>query len=383
MSAYLDNGATTPMRPEAIAAMEPYLRGTFANPSGAHRAARDARRAIEDARDIIAEVLGAQPGEIVFTGGGSEADNTAVFGVARRHGGRLLCSRFEHHAVLEPVEHLGGDLVDITPSGLVDLDHLDTLLDSDVGLVSVMAVNNEVGTIQPLPEVVERVRRQAPDALVHTDAVQALCWLDVAELTRGADLVAISGHKFGGPKGCGALVVREGVEIEPLIMGGGQERDRRGGTHNVAGIVALAEAARLTVAGRAETVNRVGALRDRLLSGLFHHIPDLVETGVTGGDRGAKIAGNAHVCIPGIETEALLVLLERQDVFASAASSCASGAMEPSHVLAAMGVERQLAFGSLRLTLGPETTGAEIDCALEVIPAAVEQLRAGAPAVAS
>ncbi|MCP5025997.1 MAG: cysteine desulfurase [Actinomycetia bacterium] len=368
------------MRPEAIAAMEPYLRGTFANPSGAHRAARQARRAIDDARDVVAEAVGAQPGEIVFTGGGSEADNTAVFGVARRHGGRILCSAFEHHAVLEPVEHLGGQLIRVTDRGVLDLDHLDELLDADVRLVSVMAVNNEVGTIQPVPEIVERVRRQAPQALVHTDAVQALCWLDVAELAGGVDLVAISGHKFGGPKGCGALVVGQGVSIEPLIMGGGQERDRRGGTHNVAGIVALAEAARLTVEERVATVTRVGALRDRLVAGLRHQIPDLVETGVVGNDRSHKIAGNAHVCIPGIETEALLVLLERHDVLASAGSSCASGAMEPSHVLAAMGVDRQLAFGSLRLTLGHETADAEIDSALDVIPAAVEQLRVGIPA---
>jgi cysteine desulfurase len=376
------------MRPEAIAAMEPYLRGTFANPSGAHRAARDARRAIDDARDVLAEALGAQPGEIVFTGGGSEADNTAVFGVGRRPNqgdpaGRVLGSAFEHHAVLEPVEHLGGQLIAIDERGLVDLDHLEQLLGPDVALVSVMTVNNEVGTIQPLPEVVDRVRAHAPDAVIHTDAVQALCWVDVASLTAGADLVAISGHKFGGPKGCGALVVREGTQIEPLIMGGGQERDRRGGTHNVAGIVALAEAARLTVAERAETVARVTGLRDRLLEGLHHGIPGLVETGVVGGDHSHKIAGNAHVCIPGIETEALLVLLERHDVFASAASSCASGAMEPSHVLAAMGVDRQLAFGSLRLTLGHESSEAEVASALEVIPAAVDQLRAGAPVAAS
>jgi cysteine desulfurase len=386
--AYLDNAATTPMRPEAIAAMEPYLRGTFANPSGAHRAARDARRAIDDARDVLAETLGAQPGEIVFTGGGSEADNTAVFGVGRRAPvadgpGRLLASAFEHHAVLEPIEHLGGQLIAVDERGLVDLEHLDSLLGPDVALVSVMTVNNEVGTVQPLPEVVDRVRAQAPRAVIHTDAVQALCWVDVASLAAGADLVAISGHKFGGPKGCGVLVVREGTSIEPLIMGGGQERDRRGGTHNVAGIVALAEAARLTVAERDATVARVSALRDRLLQGLHQRIPGLVETGVVDGDRSHKIAGNAHVCIPGIETEALLVLLERHDLFASAASSCASGAMEPSHVLAAMGVDRPLAFGSLRLTLGHESSEAEVDCALDVIPAAVDQLRAAAPRVAS
>jgi cysteine desulfurase len=234
-----------------------------------------------------------------------------------------------------------------------------------------MAANNEVGTIEPLAAVAALVRERAPHALLHTDAVQGAAWLDLPVAAAGCDLLAISAHKFGGPKGVGALVVRDGVDLEPLLLGGGQERDRRSGTHNVAGIVAMAAALTSTVRERAETNERVGALRDRLVDGLMAGVPGLIETV----PRQHKVPGSAHVCIEGIESEALLYLLERGGVYASAASACASGAMEPSHVLAAMGVPKELALGALRLTLGPASTAADVDLALEVIPAAVAQLR--------
>ena len=368
---YFDHAATTPMRPEAIEAMLPFLGERFANPSGSHRAARDARRGLDDARDVVAGILGVAPGGIVFTGCGTEADNTAVLGTIRKRGGRAVCPATEHHAVLHVVEHTGGQVIGVDRSGRVDLDQLDAALDDDVSIVSVMAVNNEVGTIQPLAEVSEVVRRRRPSAVVHTDAVQAACWLDLRELSPHVDLMAISAHKFGGPKGVGVLWVRDGVELEPLLQGGGQERDRRSGTHNVAGIVALAEALRLTDAERTATNERVTALRDRFVDGLLATCPGAVETV----ERSVKIPGSAHVCFEGCENEALLFLLDRAGICASAASSCASGAMEPSHVLAAMGVGRSLAGGAVRFSLGRTSSEDEVDRALAAIPPMIERVR--------
>jgi cysteine desulfurase len=378
MAAYLDHLASTPLRPEVLEAMVPQLREVYANPSGAHRAAREARRAIDEVRDTMAELTGAQPGEVVFTSGGTEADNLAVFGVHDRTGGVVVCSAVEHHAVLEPVLSLGGRLVGVDRRGVLDLDALAEVLDPEVRLVSVMLVNNEVGAIQPLAEVVEVVRRLAPDAVVHTDAIQSPQWLDVASAATGADLVSVSAHKFGGPKGVGALIVRQGVPLAARQLGGGQERERRSGTPDVAGIVGMGVAARLAIDERAATVERVGRLRDRLADGLVATVPGLVETGIEpalAADRSSRVAGCCHVCIDGIDSESLLYLLERSDVFASAASSCASGAMEPSHVLAAMGIDPTLARGSLRLSLGWASTDADVDAALAAVPAAVERLR--------
>jgi len=385
MPAYLDHAASTPMRPEAIEAMLPWLRDHHANPSGAHRPARQARRAVDEARDDVAEALGADPGEIVFTSGGTEADNLAVLGGHDRRGGVLVASAIEHPAVLEPVHSRAGRIVGVDARGVIDLDALVAALDPEVTLVSVMLANNEVGTVQPLDEVADHVRRLAPAATLHTDAVQAMGWLDVVAASAPADLVSISAHKVGGPKGMGALAVRRGTPLAPRQLGGGQERDRRGGTLDVAGIVALATALRLTVEHRTATVARVGVLRDRLATGLLAAVPDAIETAAPDGDRSRLTAGICHLCIPGIESEALLFLLEQGEVYASAGSSCASGAMEPSPVLAAMGVRRELAFGSLRLSLGWCSTADDVDRALEVIPPAVARLRrfARRPAVAA
>jgi cysteine desulfurase len=389
MSAYLDHAASTPMRPEAVDAMLPYLREHYGNPSGAHTMARRARQAIDEARDTMAEVLGAEPRAIVFTGGGTEADNLAVLGVHDRRGGVLIASAVEHHAVHEPVGARGGRFVGVDPSGVIDLEQLRTMLEDarhtgdDVSLVSVMLANNEVGVIQPLTQVGRLVRKHAPDALLHTDAVQAFPWLDVAALARPADLVSVSAHKFGGPKGVGVLVCRERVagQLAARTIGGGQEQERRSGTQNVAAIVGMAVAARLTVAERDATAARVEKLRDRLADGVLASIPDVVETGARRAsdgtvDRSHKVAGSCHVCVSGIESESLLFLLERAEIYASAASSCASGAMEPSHVLAAMGVSRPDAFGSLRLSLGWSSTDADVDAVLAALPPAVERLRA-------
>jgi cysteine desulfurase len=368
---YLDHAATTPMRPEAVQVMLAFLSDRFGNPSGSHRIARDARRAIDEARDRVAGVIGCRPGEVVFTGGGTESDNAAITGSA---GGRRVCPAAEHHAVLHAVERQGGTVVPVDASARVDLDALAQALGPDVAAVSVMAVNNEVGSINDLAAVASVVRARAPGALLHTDAVQAACWLDLRDLWPHVDLLSLSAHKFGGPKGVGVLAVRDGAALEALIVGGGQERDRRSGTHNVAGIVAMAEALADTDAERSEEVARIGALRDRLVSGLVSRLPGVRETV----PPTAKVAGSAHVMFEGVESEALLFLLDQAGVCASAASACASGAMDPSHVLAAMGVERSWAQGALRMSLGRTTTPADVDRALDVLTDAVSTLRSRA-----
>jgi cysteine desulfurase len=372
MTAYLDNAATTPMRPDAVEAMLPFLSERFGNPSGSHAVAREARKALDEAREVVAECLGARPGEVVFTAGGTEADNLAILGHHAVHPGPVVCTAVEHHAVLHACRSLPeARVAPVRPDGVVDLDALAERLDPSVAVVSVMLANNEIGTIQPLADVARAVRAAAPEAVLHTDAVQAFPWVDVAGLAADADLIAVSAHKFGGPKGVGALVVRGGVTIEPIIHGGGQERDRRSGTYNVAGIVGMAVAMEATVAERAETVTRVRTLRDRLADGLLAAVSDATETG----DRANKIAGNCHLSFGGVESEALLVLLDGAGLCASAGSACTSGAVEPSHVLTAMAVPAERAAGSLRLSLGVTTTDADVDLALEVIPPAVERLR--------
>jgi cysteine desulfurase len=372
VGAYLDHAATTPLRPSAVEAMLPWLTGRFGNPSGAHSVARAARAAIEEAREDVAAALGCRPGEVVFTGSGTEADNLAVLGVPGP--GSVLCSAVEHHAVLEPVAARGGRTVAVDRHGRVDLDELATGVGPRTALVSVQLANNEVGTVQPLGDVVRVVRERAPDAVVHTDAVQAAPWLDVATSAAEAGLVSVSAHKLGGPQGIGALVVRDGRRLVPLLRGGGQEAERRSGTHNVAGIVGLAAALREVVATRTETVERVGRLRNRLATDLAAAVPGLVPTG----HPTERVAGSCSFAIEGVESEALLVLLDRAGVCASAASACASGAQQRSHVLAAMGVPDALAAGGLRLSLGWSSTDADVDLALEVVPAAVAQLRRAA-----
>jgi cysteine desulfurase len=370
------------MRPEAVAAMLPFLSESFANPSGGHGAARSAKTALEEARESVAASLGAAPGEVVFTAGGTEADNLAIEGAARaaRAAGApngVVTTAFEHKGVLAACDRLAREgfavrRVAVDADGIVDLDALADAIDESTGVVSVMLVNNEVGTVQPLPAVASIVGERAPRAVLHTDAVQAVPWLDVATEAAPAGLVAISAHKFGGPKGVGALVVRAGVELEPLIEGGGQERGLRAGTVNVAGAVAMATALRVTVETRADDTQRVARLRDRLVAGLVSSVGQCFFNG----DPARKVAGNCHVGFDGVEAETLLVALDRHDVYAAAGSSCSSGATEPSHVLAAMGRSKSDALASIRLSLGYASTRADVDRALDVIPSAVEQLRA-------
>jgi cysteine desulfurase len=376
MGTYLDHAASTPMRAEAIEAMTPYLDHMYANPSGSHRFAREARKALDEARDLVAETLGCKPGEVVFTSGGTEGDNHAILGAVRRLGGVAVCPAAEHHAVLHCVEHVNGVVVRVNNVGTVDLEDLQRVLETateeqPITVVSVMAVNNEVGSITPMRDVARIVRKYAPNAILHTDAVQAACWVDLREITPLVDALSLSAHKFGGPKGVGVTVIKTGKNLEPLIFGGGQERDRRSGTHNVSGIIATAKALEVTDKTRAEESVRVTKLRDRLVDEIRAQVDGVLETV----PREHRVPGVAHICFSGLENEALLFLLDQADVYASAASACASGAMEPSHVLEAMGVERSWSNGALRLSLGHTTTDAEIDLAVSAIVSAVNQLR--------
>lgn len=368
MTAYLDHGATTPLRPAVLAAMEPFLTEHFGNPSGSHSMARRAKQAVEEARDVMADVLACRPSDVIFTGGGTEADNLAILGARRDRA--VVCSAFEHEAVLTATRSVEHRIAACTPSGLVDLDSLAGLLDDTVGVVSVMLVNNEVGTVQPLAEVADLVLARAPRAVLHTDAVAAFPWLDVAALAREASLVSVTAHKFGGPKGVGVLVSRD-VKLAARQIGGGQERGLRSGTLNVAGIVGMAAAARTTADARTATSRRVARLRDRLADGLLESVEGCTETV----DRSSQVAGNCHVRIDGIENESLLFLLDEAGVCAAAGSSCASGALEPSHVLTSMGLSPDQARSSIRFTLGHITTEDEVDLALKAVPDAVARLR--------
>lgn len=369
--------------------MAPFAAVTFANASGSHEAARAARRAVEEARELVASLLGAAPSEVVFTSGGTESDNLAVLGTLAERAPNgtplaMACSSIEHAAVLEParaaarglaqVHGIGAlrvDEVAVSTAGVIDLDALEDALGDDTALVSVMHANNEVGTLQPLAEVARRVRARAPRAALHTDAVQAAAYLDLATTTAGFDLVSISAHKLGGPKGAGALVVRAPSLLAPLQHGGGQEHERRSGTHDVAGIVGLATALAVAAKTAGDERVRVAELRDRLADGLLAGVPGTVESA----PRDEVLPSHCHLRFAGVDQEELLVLLDRGGVYASAGSSCASGALEPSHVLLAMGVAPAEARTAVRFSLGYTTVPGEIDLAVRVVADAVGALR--------
>jgi cysteine desulfurase len=368
MSAYLDHAASSPLRPEALDAMLPWFSERHANPTAAHRRGRRARQALDDAREVLATATGFERGDVVFTGGGTESDN---LGVGRgRPAGSIIVSATEHPAVLEPALSQGAHIVPVDSNGLVNTDDVAAVLDSTTEVVSIMAVNNETGVRQPISAIAEVAHRLAPDALVHSDAVQALPWLDLPTETSGVDMLSITAHKIGGPQGVGAVVVRDGSMPPPLLVGGGQERDRRAGTQNVAGIVGFAAAVQASMDDRDERLARIDRLATQLLDGLTSSVDGLRPTI----DRSVRVPGIVHVCIPGVQSEPLLFLLDEQDLACSAASSCASGAQGASHVLDAMGVDASNT-APLRLSLGWSTTEADIDIALQLIPAAVEKLR--------
>lgn len=372
MRVYLDHAADAPLHPAAGEAMRPWSEGRFGNPSGAHAVARAARAALDDARDTIAGILGVPPGGVVFTSGGTESDNLAVLGAVSARPGAIVVSGVEHPAVLESA-NASGEEVRVAPvgaDGLVDREGLRRLLDREVSVVSIQTANQETGVLQPIADIARLVRRQAPNALFHTDAVQAAQWLDLAEVTATADMLSVSGHKLGGPQGIGVLGIRGRPRLRPVLHGGGQERELRSGTQNVAGAVGLAAAAHARAADRDQTSARVRALRDELSARIRAAVPGCVET-AAGSDR---TPGHLHLVLPGVESEALLVLLDEAGICASAGSACASGAMQPSPVLLAMGATKEEALSTLRLTLGPGNVQDEIDFAAAEIAAAVQRL---------
>jgi cysteine desulfurase len=372
VAVYLDHAAGGPMHPDAVAAMVTWMTSGFGNPSGAHQVARRARQAIDEAREEIASLIGFTPGGIVFTSGGTEADNLALLGASPSRPGAIVLSAVEHPAVLEAARRSGRELrvLRVDSDGRVGLDQLAAVLDPDVAIVSVQLANHETGVVQDLDAIARRVRKRSPGALVHTDAVQAAPWMDLRSAAACADLVSISGHKFGGPQGVGVLAVRPGAEISAILHGGGQERRRRSGTHNVAGALGMAAALRARSERRAETAATVAGLRDRLCESVLGAVASAVATAL----ESPRVPGHCHLRFPGVEAESLLFLLDEAGVCASAGAACASGAFEPSPVLMAMGVSKDEAGSCLRLTLGPDTTEADVDFAARAVVESARRL---------
>jgi cysteine desulfurase len=381
---YLDHAATTPVDPSVLEAMLPYLGAVYGNPSSVYGPGREARAAIDASRDTVAAALGCQAREVIFTSGGSESDNLAIRGVALRNrdrGNHLVCSQVEHHAVLhtcQDLERAGFEVtyLPVDELGRVNPDDLRATLRPGTLLVSIMTGNNEVGTIQPVRELAA-ITHQHSSAYFHTDAVQAFGKVPVKVDDIGADLLTISAHKIHGPKGTGALYARMGTRIQPLITGGGHERNRRAGTENVAGIAGLAAAARLAEQHRERDSAVMRAARDRLVDGFLASVPD---ARLSGHPR-ERLPHHASFVIPGVEGDALLMRLDRAGVYASSGSACTSGSLEPSHVLLAMGISPGEALTSLRLTVGKNTSFADIDAALELILDNVDALRRPSPAI--
>ncbi|HLT57757.1 MAG TPA: cysteine desulfurase family protein [Limnochordales bacterium] len=375
---YMDHAATTPLDPRVREAMMPWLQRWHGNPSSPYAAARQARAAIDEARERVAALIGAAPAEVYFTSGGTEGDNWAIKGIAwaRRDRGRhVVVSAVEHQAVLEAAKFLARHgweltLVPVDGHGLVDPEAVAAALRPDTVLAAIMHANNEVGTVQPIAAIAQITRSRGVPLVVDAVQTAGLLPLDVEAL--GCDVLVMSAHKFYGPKGAGAVYVRRGTPIEPLLHGGGQERGLRAGTEGVAGIVGLARALELATAERDQVVPRLLALRDRLLAGLEERVPGVR----LNGHPVQRLPNNVHVSFPGVDGESLLLNLDLGGLAASSGSACTSGSLSPSHVLLAMGMSKELARASLRLTLGKDNTAAEVDAAVALIARTVERLRA-------
>lgn len=382
---YFDHAASAPRRDEVVEAMDPWSHGVVGNPSGSHAAAREARRAVEEARDEVAAFVGARPREVIFTAGGTESCHLGVVGVAlhhRRHHAstRVIVSAVEHHAVLDAAGVLERDgrgvdvaRVGVDADGVVDLDELAALLTPDTALVSVMTANNETGVCQPIDAISSTVNAHVPGgAPLHTDAVAAAPWLHLPMVTATAQLVSICAHKLGGPVNAGALIAREGVGLDAVVPGGGQERGRRGGTVDVAAAVGLAAALRATARELTAAHERVSDLRDRLAAAV-----SLLPGAEVTAAGALRVPGTVHVTFEGLASDELLFLLDQAGVCAAAAASCSSGAAQASHVLAAMGVAPERARGALRLSMGADTAEADVDELIGVLTGVVRRLRDG------
>lgn len=374
---YMDNAATTATRPEVLEAMLPYFTEHYGNPSSIHSVGRDARRAVEKARAQVAAALGAQPREIYFTAGGSESDNWAILCASRAlaaKGKHIITSQIEHHAVLHTCQYMEKQGYEVTylpvdENGLVSVEDVKNAIRPDTVLISIMAANNEIGTIEPIREI-GKVAHEA-GVLFHTDAVQAVGAVPIDVNDWNVDMLSLSGHKFHAPKGIGALYIRKGVKISNLIFGGAQERGLRAGTENLPGIVGLGAAIELAVTELPEYTRRLTALRDRLIDGILQNIPDVR----LNGHRTQRLPGNVNVSVRYVEGEALLMRLDLAGVEASSGSACTSGSLDPSHVLLAIGLPHEIAHGSLRLSLGNDTTEADVDYVIEKLPGIVKDLR--------
>ena len=375
---YLDHAATTPVREEVFEAMKPFFGPRFGNPSSTHRWGREARAALDEARERVGRCLGARPDEICFTSGGTEGDNLAILGAWRalKAKGRtaVVTTPIEHKAILGAVHQAvreGAEerLLSMTVDGVVDLSSFDQLMDDAVAVCSVMWVNNEIGSIQPVPELAAKAKQRG--ALVHTDAVQAFGKVPIDAQKQQFDFLTISGHKIGAPKGIGALFIRRGTPLEPLMHGGTQDRGRRPGTENVAAAVGLARAAELTLSECEAHCARLGKLRERLEAGILSRVPDAVIHG-KGAERAPHIV---NVSVPGTDSESLLMALDLRGIAASGGSACQSGSVSPSHVLTAIGVRPDLASAAVRMSLGSLTTDESIDRVIDVFPALVAKAR--------
>jgi cysteine desulfurase len=380
---YFDHAASAPRRDEVFEAMERWQRGVVGNPSGSHRAAREARRAIEEARDEVASFVGAKPGGVIFTAGGTESCHLAVVGVANHHrrhhdSTSVVLSKIEHHAVLDAAAMMERDYpnvsvryVDVDAEGVLDLESLRNALGPDTAIVSVMTANNETGVTQPLDAVSSMAKgTYGGGTVVHTDAVAAAPWLYLPMVTASLDMVSICAHKLGGPVNSGALILRGDVQLDAVVSGGGQERGHRGGTVDVAAAVGLAAAVRATARELTEANDRVIDFRDQLEAAL-RFLPGCLVTSPSA----SRLAGTVHATFEGLASDELLFLLDQDGVCAAAAASCSSGAGEPSHVLAAMGVPTLRARGALRISMGAETTQEEVDDLIRILSAAVYRLR--------
>jgi cysteine desulfurase len=377
---YLDYAATTPLDPRVLEAMMPYLTEKFGNPNSIHAFGREARKAVDEAREKIAALLNCRPSELVFTSGGTESDNLALRGVVaayRQKGNQIVTTAIEHHAVLHTCRALQDEGFEVTylpvdEHGLVSPEQVAEAVTDRTILVSIMHANNEIGTMEPLADIVRAVKEKRPDVLVHTDAVQTVGHIPVDVEALGVDLLSFAAHKFYGPKGVGGLFVRRGVKLVPQLTGGGQERNRRSGTENVAGIVGMARALEIAVAEMPREIPRLQTLRDELINGVLAQIPD----SRLNGHPTQRLPHNANFSFLGVEGEALLLQLDLHGIAASSGSACTSGSLEPSHVLLALGLSHEWALGSLRLTLGRFTTRQHLERVLAVLPSIVEKLRA-------
>lgn len=376
---YADNAATTKVRPEVFAKMLPHFVEHYGNPSSIYSVGRESAVAVADARKTVADILGCEPNEIIFTSGGSESDNMAIRGIANRKGkGHIITTKIEHHAVLHTVQELEKNgftvtYVDVDKNGIVNPQDIAAAITDDTILITVMAANNEIGTIQPIAEIGKIAREHKIP--FHTDAVQAVGHIPINVKEMNIDMLSLSAHKFGGPKGTGVLYVRKSILIKPVITGGAQERNKRAGTENIPGIIGCAEALKLATAEMAGESARLTKLRDKLIDGILSTIP---YTRLNGCAKN-RLPGNVNVSVEYIEGEALILMLDFNGICASSGSACTTGSLDPSHVLLALGLTHEVAHGSLRLSLGHDTKESDIDYILEVLPKVVSRLREMSP----